>query len=256
MLLKLLTLVSRANQSNGRPSSPSQRRLYRILADRLGLNHQLKFLVNKDNKLELNLIVTKDVMQCSEPALSSLNFIKECDFRQDINFRQIDGEPYRWADVKKEISKQDDAIIYIVSQKFAKAMSGYPSISWLLLWVEIHRERGIPLPEGFLRAAVQMCSARNDIYGLLEVLYLNYEEQFLITHDTRQRQISAHVLEVNYCEGELFTEADSAIDNLSKSDWNKAFSTALRSVTDNVNSASHRQGFIEVQIKTSYATDS
>jgi hypothetical protein len=155
------------------------------------------------------------------------------------------------------------------------AMINYPSPSWALLWLELLRDREIPLPVGFLRSTLRMCTARNDLFGLLETLHACRQE--LVLSKTKgfifkQEEIN-NDLELDSCsdmyvnssgvkseynvrfsspnvsfqdQSYISKETQIEIDSLSKKDWNNACVTAFRSRNSITPLETYKEAFAEV----------
>jgi hypothetical protein len=153
-------------------------------------------------------------------------------------------------------------------------MGPYPSGSWALQWLDLLREEGVYLSRGMLRNALHMCSNRQDVYGLLEVLYAAQREDMRhSSHSSHSSYSSRHDDEDlggrrgrnsgsggrhgvgEYQYGALGGDGDSdgsdggaAEDytTLRQRDWNKACVSAWHSRVADMPSESFKEAFTEV----------
>ena len=118
------------------------------------------------------------VSDLDPPTLSEI-LRKDARLSGDAAHRRLDALPLYWKDTRQELlaASMDEEKLCAVVQRTVNAMKNYPMPGWALLLLELLRERGLPLPLGSLRCAMKMCAARNDLYGLLEVLHLAHDER-------------------------------------------------------------------------------
>jgi hypothetical protein len=139
----------------------------RLLCDRLGLKHK----IIDDRSDFINVTVSKqDMVTYNIPSFDEI-------MRNNCLSLQLEHNPLFWKEISIILKNLDDTVLSIVATKLASSMKRlHPSPSWLLLFAEIFVQREIPLPHGFLHCAIKMCGARNDVYSLVEFLYLSFIE--------------------------------------------------------------------------------
>ena len=113
----------------------------------------------------------------------SLSEILLRDAQKDPVARRFTPPPRHWDFVASELVDRSspEGVKRLVSMTTLGMHQAYPSAEWGLLFLSLLREAGAPLDAsctGLLRNVLEMGSKRNDIYGVLEVLYANEESAY------------------------------------------------------------------------------
>jgi hypothetical protein len=90
--------------------------------------------------------------------------------------RYFDCEPPGWGTVSDHLHMLPPQTLGIVGVNITGNLKWYASSSWCLQWMDLYRKNDVYFSRGFLRNVVDMCHARNDIYGMLETVYAAVEE--------------------------------------------------------------------------------
>lgn len=213
------------------PALGYERRILRILCDAFGFKHRL-VSTHTDNESITTVRVYKhshspagvfdvgsstshlnttdasdNYINIAPPTLSAL---LTSDVIANPLCRQFDGKPLYFTQLQAALATMDDEKVSVVVHRLSNAMRDYPSVSWLLLLIEEMRARHIPLPLGLLRNGVKMCSERNDMYGLLEILHAAHREKVISSEPQFQRNLVKLRHHARYQSG---LDLDSQVDS-------------------------------------------
>lgn len=211
------------------------------MCEKLGLKHKI---IEKQDR-ELTIVVSKQG-----------NFIYDLPSFNDLIERDscvtLDGAPLFWDQISTILRDLDESILSVVALKLSATMKNlHPSPTWLLLLSQHFRDRGIPLPPGFLKNAIKMCGKRNDVYGLVEILQLSSEE-VNNSNSKEYQQAYKKMLTSGYYAYEEVHNLDTASGvngppfRLSTNDWNNACFIAYLSKPFFTHQRSFQEAFMEV----------
>lgn len=218
----------------------------RVICDEAGLRHKLlvpSIKSNDLNRTDRRIIfqVWKVSTSSTMIPLPSLDQILQKDMAQTALLQRLDLLPIHWSKVSAILAnnKFDEELLRSVLLKLALSMTYYPSLSWILLMIEICQARSVPIPKIVWRRSIKMCAQRSDIFGLLEILHAAEIEQSLYGSDVYSRKLNSYQL----VEKEDLEEAPL----LSVKDWNSCIdfiSHGRRSILQNEN---YQEAFMEVR---------
>lgn len=192
-----------AEQMTSSPAPGSHRRAFRYLCDTLGLRHKVVQLISEKGGGvgdTYGVKVWKQDLRRMGIQPPSLADILLSDLKKGPQARRLTPPPRHWDVISAALL--DNAAVKdlrsIATMTTLGMHRSYPSNEWGLLFLDLLRdaEGAVSSSTGLLRNLIDMGARRNDIYGILEILYANEEAAYQYpTSDAQQSELLARVAE-------------------------------------------------------------
>lgn len=192
-----------AEQMTSSPAPGFQRRSFRYLCDYLGLRHKVVQLITEKSGGvgdTYGVKVWKQDLRRMGIQPPSLSDILISDMKKGPQARRLTPPPRHWDVVSSTLldNAEDKDVRSIATMTTLGMHRSYPSNEWGLLFLDLIRdseEGAILSSTGLLRNVIDMGARRNDIYGILEILYANEEAAYQYPAAGEQSALLSRVAE-------------------------------------------------------------
>ena len=192
-----------ADQMTSSPAPGYHRRAFRYLCDSLGLRHKVVQLISEKSGGVGDTYGVKvwkqDVrrMGIQPPSLADILLT---DHKKGPQARRLMPPPRHWDAISAALLDNAEVkdLRSIVTMTTLGMHRSYPSNEWGLLLLDLLRdaeEGAILSSTGLLRNLIDMGAKRNDIYGILEILYANEEAAYQFPTSNQQSELLAREAE-------------------------------------------------------------